>query len=1212
MLSFIASAAQYVLGYGKSTEPDINEIISRIESADDTKSLENQRLENENQEGFFYKNGRVTTITGEYVIIDDHYICETVNITVSNLEVGDTVHYLAFQRHQNEEQKIRKIISLTNETWDDQPSDREIQVKDALDHKVVKVETLKRSVVGKVTKREGRTMFIEPINITVHLDKVASEFVPIVGDWLMLESLVEVDERSTDLGGEVLEVDRINPLRTKLVVGHVTAYSTTIGIGKIDNSIIFNKISCEPGYVPCIGDKVVSDSIESDQGICTWRSLTVVPLVQVAQREPVTTQQNEPLLCSHNVQDLDAILKDKRGIIITSNLTFDLQVNEEQDLEVLIENTGRIPHILYRGCFMSKKAQSQLSLISPTVSTVSTLNPLEKISYKFRCKARFMGLSEELFIFSFRGFKIGRVFRISVRAKNCGNRNTGQKFESFNRLARQNEIDQNMYICGIRPIKPAAFITVRNGIFKIPQKIWNAVLGPLNERQSQMDRQIAVGDAVPCLLNGLTFENYRERFHALLYLEEVGQRIDLQKYDMNSVVMRHCGEFLALKVPGLAEKRPSLLIGDKAIISFKWDSSGGELKYEGCIHKVNSSEILLKFNPKFHDEYNGADCYVTFSCSMTSLTRCHMAVNLAVTHLGPEFLFPNRIAQKAPQVDLEENEIEDKPKRIRCRHERSQSTSSICSKKKYLDKSVSPNDDSSKSIIMTSDNGSDPVDIKDSHSKEINSYVSQFKKRKLIWFNKKLNYYQKEAVRNIIKGVARPLPYVIFGPPGTGKTITLCETALQIYAILPESRFLIATPSNSSANLIAERLLDSGVLKPGDLVRLVAHHCLYDESIPEKLLPYCATAELAAERSRATVEYCGEGPRLNCTSSVLGRHRITVGTCISLGILYNMGFPRGHFSHVLVDEAGQATEPEIMVPLNFIHSSHGQVVLAGDPMQLGPVIQNKLAEYYGYGESFLSRLLHRFPYQKDPESFDTGYDPRLVTKLVMNYRSLSEILELPNSLFYDSELRAQISSKRSKEVDLLKSLANELPERTGVPPAIVFHGVRGENYQDTDSPSWYNPEEATQVYLYLLRLYNHGLGASDIGIITPYQKQVRQIRELLFELDLVLPKVGSVEEFQGQERNVIILSTVRSTSNLVPEDIKHAIGFIASPRRLNVAITRARALLIILGNPDLLSKDPYWRSVLIYCIEHGGYTGCEFLSSAWTNALNESDDDLCE
>lgn len=106
------------------------------------------------------------------------------------------------------------------------------------------------------------------------------------------------------------------------------------------------------------------------------------------------------------------------------------------------------------------------------------------------------------------------------------------------------------------------------------------------------------------------------------------------------------------------------------------------------------------------------------------------------------------------------------------------------------------------------------------------------------------------------------------------------------------------------------------------------------------------------------------------------------------------------------------------------------------------------------------------------------------------------------------------------------------------------------------------------------------------------------------QLDVKLPKISSVEGFQGQERNVIIISAVRSSSSFVNDDIRHSLGFVACPRRLNVAITRARALVIILGNPRLLSQDPYWRNVLTYCINQDSYTGCNFVFSEDTQQID--------
>nr|XP_061812498.1 RNA helicase Mov10l1-like [Nerophis lumbriciformis] len=431
------------------------------------------------------------------------------------------------------------------------------------------------------------------------------------------------------------------------------------------------------------------------------------------------------------------------------------------------------------------------------------------------------------------------------------------------------------------------------------------------------------------------------------------------------------------------------------------------------------------------------------------------------------------------------------------------------------------------------------------------------------FFNRDLNPAQKEAVKRILAGECRPTPYVLFGPPGTGKTITLIEVILQVYHFVPSARILVCTPSNSAADLICLRLHNSGLMHTASMARVNASY-RQDKNIPDVLRPYSKAGE---------------------DLSFASFHRIVVSTCSSAGLFYNLGLRVGHFTHVFLDEAGQATEPESMIPISLISEIDGQIVLAGDPCQLGPIVKSKIASTFGLGLSLMERLMANPLYARH----QWGYNPKLVTKLIYNYRSHEALLSLPSKLFYHGELCVRAPK------DVVDSLCQwkTLPKK-GFP--LLFHGIRGKEMREGNNPSWFNPAEAVQVMLYCCqltkKLYNP-VDASQIGIISPYRKQSEKIRILLGKVGLSDIKVGSVEEFQGQEFLVIILSTVRSNELASSDDLQSALGFLANPKRFNVAITRSRALLLIIGNPHLLIRDTCFRALLNYCFTNGGYLGCD-------------------
>ncbi|KAJ8260425.1 hypothetical protein GJAV_G00181950 [Gymnothorax javanicus] len=479
--------------------------------------------------------------------------------------------------------------------------------------------------------------------------------------------------------------------------------------------------------------------------------------------------------------------------------------------------------------------------------------------------------------------------------------------------------------------------------------------------------------------------------------------------------------------------------------------------------------------------------------------------------------------------------------------------------------------------------------------KLVKSFISNMKfNAKLSFYDRKLenNPEQRSAVQNIVSGLSRPAPYLVFGPPGTGKTVTLVEAIKQVHKTDPSAHILACAPSNSATDLLCERLLEH--VGPHLLYRLYASS-RDSRTVPKSLLKCCNLDE-------------SQDGFVFPAKETLMCYKIMVTTVVTAGKLVTGGLPEGHFSHIFVDEAGHAVEPECIIGLaGLLDAQTGQLVLAGDPKQLGPVLRSPLAIQHGLGLSLLERLMRDNPlYQKDEKS--GRFNQRFVTKLLRNYRSHPAILKIPNELFYDGEL--QVFGNK----ELRNSYCNweHLPKQ-GFP--LIFHGVMGKDEREGNSPSFFNVAEIQTLMDYLRKLLQTQgkkglalLSPKDIGIIAPYRKQVekiqraiRSVKELSQLKDVSELKVGSVEEFQGQERRVIMVSAVRSSINYVKMDKDFSIGFLSNEKRFNVAVTRAKALLIVVGNPVILNKDPIWEQFIRYCTEEGGYTGFEYADAEGEN-----------
>ncbi|KAI5054863.1 hypothetical protein GOP47_0030008 [Adiantum capillus-veneris] len=564
---------------------------------------------------------------------------------------------------------------------------------------------------------------------------------------------------------------------------------------------------------------------------------------------------------------------------------------------------------------------------------------------------------------------------------------------------------------------------------------------------------------------------------------------DICAYDMENATMQHDkAGYLVLSVPGLLERRPSVIYGDMIYVK----AHGEKEHYQGFVHHVQAEQVLVKFHPSFHKNFVAKQKYkVRFSYSRTTIRRSLWAVEVASKTLAKNFLFP----ECAPTQTIQK------------------------------------------------DTPFEPL-------------------------NRVLNDEQRQCVSEILKKAGGP-PYLIHGPPGTGKTVTVVEAILQVLKRKDDNCHILAcAPSNAAADVLLDRL--RGCVQVKDMLRLNAYTRQVHD-VAAELRPYCHT----------------DGTFFSCPPlEKLVKYKVVVSTFFSVAMLEEKALERGHFSHMFLDEAGQAMEPEALVAMASFKVPRSVVVLAGDHLQLGPVIRSRTAMKYGLGTSLLERLSALPLYNTS----QTKSEPNslAVTRLVRNYRSHQAILDIPSRLFYNGELIPSAPKDISDSMYGWEGLPNKK-----FPVLIV--GVEGVDQREGKSPSWFNAQEVSKVIELVDKLKKwrqSRLSDNDIGIISPYSQQVKKIKSALASKNMKLIKTGSVEQFQGQEKRVIIISMVRSVKAFLESDEDPNFPFLHNPKRFNVAITRAKALLIVIGNPHVLDQHEHWKELLQYCLLHKSYVGC--------------------
>ena len=436
-----------------------------------------------------------------------------------------------------------------------------------------------------------------------------------------------------------------------------------------------------------------------------------------------------------------------------------------------------------------------------------------------------------------------------------------------------------------------------------------------------------------------------------------------------------------------------------------------------------------------------------------------------------------------------------------------------------------------------------------------------------------LNATQEEAVNKVLraKDVA-----VVHGPPGTGKTTTLVEA---IYETLRrESQVLVCAQSNMAVDWISEKLVDRGVnvLRIGNPTRVNDKMLSFTyerrfEAHPDYELLWSirkAIRELRAHRKRGDDKFHQKLERLKerateleirINAQLFGEARVIASTLVGSSSRLLEG---QKFGTLFIDEAAQALEAACWIPIRRV----SRVILAGDHCQLPPTVKSIAALKGGLGKTLMERIVEN--------------KPETVTLLKMQYRMNEEIMRFSSDWFYGNQVESAPEVKYRSILDLDIPMSWIDTSSWSESSTLFKEQFVGESFGRI------NKAEA-ELTLLVLEKYFQKIGKErilderlDVGIISPYRAQVQYLRRQLKKKEFFKPyrsliSVNTVDGFQGQERDIILISLVRAND-------EGQIGFLRDLRRMNVAITRARMKLIILGDASTMTRHPFYKKLHEY------------------------------